>query len=69
MLKEFEEVKINVRSLLTSSKSQLSIEQLLKDYREQEGENLPYKRLGFNSVIDLLQNMKDILTVSIKSTI
>lgn len=62
---QFEEVKINVRSLLTSSLKSLSIEQLQKDYCEQEGEFLPYKRLGFNSTIELLQNMQDILTVSI----
>jgi len=65
MSNEFEEVKINVRSLLTSSPKQLSIEQLLKDYRKQEGEILPFKRLGFNSIFELLQNLKDILIVSI----
>lgn len=60
---DLKEVKINVRSLLTSSQKPLSILQLQKDYREQEGCNLPYKSLGFSSVIELLQNMTDVLTV------
>lgn len=62
---DFDEVKINVRSLLTISKESLSIRQLQKDYFEQEGENLPYKSLGYNSVIELLQDMKDVLVVCI----
>jgi len=66
MSNEFEDVKTCVQSLLTSSLNELSIEQLLKVYRELEGKDLPYKSLGFNSVIELLQNMSDILTVSIK---
>lgn len=63
---DLKEVKINVRSLLTSSQKPLSILQLQKDYREQEGCNLPYRSLGFSSVIELLQNMTDVLTVRIK---
>ncbi|KAE9545241.1 hypothetical protein AGLY_000784 [Aphis glycines] len=63
MAVDLKEVKINVRSLLTSSQKPLSILQLQKDYREQEGCNLPYRSLGFNSVIELLQNMTDVLTV------
>lgn len=63
---DFNEVKINVRSLLTSSQKPLSILQLQRDYREQEGCNLPYRNLGFSSVIELLQNMTDVVTVRIK---
>ncbi|XP_025209231.1 homeobox protein 4-like [Melanaphis sacchari] len=63
MAVDFNEVKINVRSLLTSSQKPLSILQLQKDYREQEGCNLPYRSLGFSSVIELLQNMNDVLIV------
>lgn len=69
MTVDFNEVKINVRSLLTSSPKKLSIGQLLKDYYQQEGENLPYKSMGYNSVIELLQNMKDVLIVSITKNI
>uniref|UniRef100_A0A2S2N8T3 Tudor domain-containing protein 5 n=1 Tax=Schizaphis graminum TaxID=13262 RepID=A0A2S2N8T3_SCHGA len=63
MAVDLNEVKINVRSLLTSSQKPLSILQLQKDYREQEGCNIPYRSLGFSSVIELLQSMTDVLTV------
>lgn len=57
------EVKINVKSLLISSQKPLSIEELEKDYINQMGECLPYKLCGFNTIFELLQNMKDILIV------
>ncbi|CAI6367879.1 unnamed protein product [Macrosiphum euphorbiae] len=63
MAMDLNEVKINVRSLLTSSQKPLSILQLQRDYREQEGCNLPYRSLGFSSVIELLKNMTDVVTV------
>lgn len=63
MAMDLNEVKINVRSLLTSSQKPLSILQLQRDYREQEGCNLPYRSLGFSSVIELLKNMSDVVTV------
>jgi len=66
MAVDLKEIKISVRSLLTSSQKPLSILQLQKDYREQEGCNLPYRTLGFSSVIELLQHMKDVLTVRMK---
>jgi len=65
MAVDLNEVKINVRSLLTSSQKPLSISQLQRDYCDQEGCNLPYRGLGFNSVIELLQNMTDVVTVII----
>ncbi|XP_029346809.1 ras guanine nucleotide exchange factor P [Acyrthosiphon pisum] len=63
MAMDLNEVKINVRSLLTSSQKPLSISQLQRDYLEQEGCNLPYRSLGFSSVIELLKNMTDVVTV------
>lgn len=65
MAVDFDEVKINVRSLLTISQKNLSIRQLQNDYYEQEGQNIPFKSLGYSSVIELLQNMKDVVTVCI----
>lgn len=64
MGEELKEVKINIRSLLTSSKKQLSVQELLKDYRESEGQHIPYRKLGFNSIYELLQNFDDVVTVS-----
>lgn len=65
MENDFENVKVSVRSLLTSSKTPLSIEQLQKDYKDLEGSYLPHRRLGFASVVQLLQKMNDVLIVSI----
>lgn len=59
-----EEIKHTVRSIIISSPKKLSIEELLKDYNSIEGCRLPFRRLGFNSEIELLQNMKDTLSVS-----
>jgi len=63
---DLNEIKINVRSLLTSSQKPLSILQLQRDYLEQEGCNLPYRSLGFSSIIELLQNITDVVTVRLK---
>lgn len=65
MASDLDDLKICIRSLLTSSPKPINILQLQKDYLEQEGCSIPYKSLGFHSVIDLLQNMNDVLTVSI----
>lgn len=62
---DFDDVKCIVRSILTSSKDPVSIEQFRRDFLELKGMNVPYKSLGFNSDIELLQSMTDILTVSI----
>lgn len=60
----YDDVKVCVRSLLISSPKPLSILEIQKDYFLQEGKCIPYDILGFNSVIELLQNMKDVLIVS-----
>lgn len=60
----FEHVKTVVRSLLTSSKTPLTIQQLLYDYKYLEGIYLPYRKLGYNSVVDILLKMDDVLSVS-----
>ncbi|XP_050535661.1 metacaspase-2-like isoform X2 [Daktulosphaira vitifoliae] len=63
MAESLEELKINIRSLLTSSPKKLSIEQLLKDYYAQEGEKVPYVKFGFKTIFDLLRIMSDVLVL------
>ncbi|XP_050436371.1 probable cyclin-dependent serine/threonine-protein kinase DDB_G0292550 [Adelges cooleyi] len=63
MAENFGELKITIRSLLTITKNQISIEQLEKDYYEQEGEKLPYRRFGYNTIFDLLNSMPDVVIV------
>lgn len=65
MATEYNDFKICVRSLLTISSKPLSILDIQKDYYSQEGHHIPYKNFGFNSVIELLQSMNDIVIVSI----
>ncbi|XP_065221872.1 tudor domain-containing protein 7B-like isoform X2 [Planococcus citri] len=52
---DFKEVCCNIRSCLNSSKSQLSLTQLLRDYKEVLGEPLPFRPLGYNSAEALLR--------------
>lgn len=64
MAEDLSYVKMIVRSILTSSPSTITISQMLKDYINLEGDVLPYERLGFKTVFELLKSMNDILTVS-----
>lgn len=60
---ELSYVKTIVRSVLTSSKNNITISQLLNDYYDLEGENIPFQKLGFNTIYELLETMNDILKV------
>lgn len=61
---DFTDVKISLRSILTSFPGIPKIYQVLEDYEKLEGHPLPYKKLGFNSVYELLNSMNDIIKVS-----
>lgn len=65
MAESLEELKIIIRSLLTISPKQLSVEQLSNDYKAQEGEKVPFAKFGFKTIFDLLRNMNDVLEVSL----
>lgn len=58
-------VKMVVRSVLTSTPDNVTIGQLIKDYNNLEGSPIPYAQLGFKNVYELLKAMNDILTVSL----
>lgn len=60
----YDEVKVILRSILTSFPGTLNISQVLEDYEKLEGHPLPYKQLGFNTVYELLKSMNDIIKVS-----
>jgi len=57
-------LKTVIRSILTSSPSNMTISQMLNEYPNYEGVKLPFKHLGFKNVYELLENMSDVLRVS-----
>lgn len=61
---KLDEVKTIVRSILTSTQSIITISQLLVDYRNMEGIDLPYKKLGFKTIYELLNTIDDVVKVS-----
>ncbi|CAG9835960.1 unnamed protein product [Diabrotica balteata] len=52
-------VKTMVRSVLTSSPASLSVDRLCKEYRDILGENIPFQKLGYNSVEHFLRDIPD----------
>lgn len=62
--KKIDEYKETLRNLIISSPNSLTINQLRNDYLTFEGDGLDFKSLGFNSIIELIQNMDDVLSVS-----
>lgn len=61
---DLSELKIILRSILTSAPAYLTVAQLLNDYTNLEGSPLPYRELGFSTVYELLITMNDIFQVS-----
>lgn len=49
------------RSLLLPEKHGATINRFRKLYLEMEGEEIPYKRFGFNTEIELLNTMKNVV--------
>jgi hypothetical protein len=62
---EEEQVKIILRGLLISSAHTLTAEQLQRDYKLQEGQNVPYLKLGYSSFMEYLKAIPDAVSVSI----
>jgi len=61
---DLKDLKMVIRSILTSSPGKMTISQILNEYLNYEGCNLPYKHLGFKTIFELLGNMNDVLKVS-----
>jgi len=57
-------VKKVVHSLVVSSPGKLTVEQLMRDYRSEEGCTLPYSKLGFKDAESFLRSIPDTVTVS-----
>lgn len=60
-----EEIKCIVRSLAISGSSKgLTARDLARDFKNMEGYELPFRRLGFSSVEQFLGSLKDTVRVS-----
>lgn len=60
---KYEQVKKTLRALLLSSKGGCSPRSLADDYRYLYGESIPYKALGFDTLMELVHSMKDVVRV------
>lgn len=60
-----EEIKCVVRSIaISNSSKRLTASDLARDFKKLEGYELPYQQLGFRSVGQFLNSLKDIITVN-----
>jgi len=57
-------LKIVLRSLIVSYPGGMTVGALCSDYKASEGQELPYRQLGFTSVIEFLQSLRDTVQVS-----
>lgn len=53
------EIVKTLRSLLNTSQHGLSERQLMRDFRELEGYNVPFRELGFRSFVQFLVDTKE----------
>lgn len=53
--------KVVLKSLVLSSPEPLTIDQLERDYKEQEGQCIPYSKLGHANLKSFLLSMPDVL--------
>ena len=57
------EVKAILKSLVLSSTGKMTIDQLNRDYRDIEGECIPFRRLGYANIEQFLHAIPDTLRV------
>ena len=60
---EYNKVKKILRALLLSAKGGCSVRSLVEDYKMIYGEPIPFKQLGFNTLMALLRDMPDAVAV------
>ncbi|XP_061402639.1 tudor domain-containing protein 5 [Musca vetustissima] len=57
------QVKAILKSLVISCPDKITIDKLNRDYREIEGQNIPYRRLGYTTLEQFLRQIPDTLVV------
>jgi tudor domain-containing protein 5 len=64
-----EELKIELRSLILSSKDGMTEREMRNEYRKSYGKDIPYAQLGFNTLHDLLKDLRDCVRVERRQSI
>ncbi|XP_073846467.1 tejas isoform X2 [Musca autumnalis] len=57
------EVKAIIKSLVISCPDKITIDKLNRDYRDVEGQDIPYRRLGYHSLEQFLRQIPDTVVV------
>lgn len=60
---DYEKLKKSLRAFLLSSKNGCTPRSLVEDYKHVYGEPIPFKQLGFKSLMELLHDMRDAVAV------
>lgn len=57
------DVKRTIRSCLITHQGTVTFRELNNDFREFEGENIPYREFNFSSLNDFLASLTDVLSI------
>jgi tudor domain-containing protein 5 len=64
-----EELKIELRALILSSKDGMTEREMRNEYRKSCGKDIAYALLGFNTLHDLLKDLKDCIRIERRQNI
>uniref|UniRef100_A0A1A9ZPC7 HTH OST-type domain-containing protein n=1 Tax=Glossina pallidipes TaxID=7398 RepID=A0A1A9ZPC7_GLOPL len=62
------EMKVIIKSLVLSYPENITIQQLNRDYKETEGEDIPFHRVGFDTLEDFIHSLRDTIKVTGKGS-
>ncbi|XP_025191086.1 uncharacterized protein LOC112591464 isoform X2 [Melanaphis sacchari] len=63
---EIDEIIFNLKATITSNKGGVQLNCIESDYYNLIGEPIPYKNLGFNSIVDFLESFKEVFKIKNK---
>ncbi|XP_021933718.1 tudor domain-containing protein 5 [Zootermopsis nevadensis] len=58
-----DELKTILRGLLISSPQALTVNELQKDYKLQEGQDVPFSKFGFKSFLEYIKSVPDTVAI------
>lgn len=63
-MEDLKSIKINLRGLVITSSSAMTIEKLNEDYKEMMGNNIPFVKLGFETLEEFVCSLTDTFLVN-----